>query len=120
LRETGIPIGLLINNVSLRLVYAPKGESSGYLTFDFRYLVETHGRPMAGALAALLAVERVTDLLPAAQRLPALLEESRKYQNDVSTALAEQELRLSRTGLGAFSCRYGSVAKRRQYDSNGA
>lgn len=92
LRETGIPIGILINNVSLRLVYAPKGESSGYLTFHFRYLVETHGRPMAGALAALLAVERVTDLLPASQRLPALLEESRKYQNDVSTALAGQVL----------------------------
>lgn len=92
LRETGIPIGILINNVSLRLVYAPKGESSGYLTFHFRYLVETHGRPMAGALAALLAVERVTDLLPAPQRLPALLEESRKYQNDVSTALAGQVL----------------------------
>jgi hypothetical protein len=92
LRETAIPIGILINGVSLRLVYAPKGESSGYLTFHFRYLVETHGRPMAGALAALLAVERVTDLLPAAQRLPALLEESRKYQNDVSTALAGQVL----------------------------
>jgi hypothetical protein len=92
LRETGIPIGLLINRASLRLVYAPKGESSGYLTFHFRYLVETHGRPMAGALPALLGVERVTDLLPAAQRLPALLEESRKYQNDVSTALAGQVL----------------------------
>jgi hypothetical protein len=92
LRETGIPIGILVNSVSLRLVYAPKGESSGYLTFHFRYLVETHGRPMAGALAALLAVERVTDLLPAGQRLPALLEESRKYQNDVSTALAGQVL----------------------------
>ena len=92
LREAAIPIGILINSVSLRLVYAPKGESSGYLTFQFRYLVETHGRPMAGALAALLAVERVTDLLPAAQRLPALLEESRKYQNDVSTALAGQVL----------------------------
>ena len=47
---------------------------------------------MVGALAALLAVERVTDLQPAAQRLPALLEESRKYQNDVSTALAGQVL----------------------------
>jgi hypothetical protein len=32
LRETAIPIGILINSISLRLVYAPKGESSGYLT----------------------------------------------------------------------------------------
>jgi len=29
LRETGVPIGLLFNGTSLRLVYAPKHESSG-------------------------------------------------------------------------------------------
>ncbi len=39
------------------------------------------------------AVERVTDLLAASRSgLPALLEESRKYQNEVSTELAEQVL----------------------------
>src|SRR5207237_1914006 len=88
LRETAVPIGIPINSVSLRLVYAPKGESSGYLTFHFRYLVETHGRPMAGALSAVLAVERVTDLLPGVHRLSALLEESRIYHNHDSTDLA--------------------------------
>jgi hypothetical protein len=92
LRDTGVPIGVLFNGTSLRLVYAPKGESSGHLTFRFRYLLETHGRQMAGALQALLADERVSDLLPEPQRLPALLKESRKYQNDVSTALADQVL----------------------------
>lgn len=92
LRDTGVPIGILFNGTSVRLVYAPKGESSGHLTFRFRYLIETNGRPMAGALNALLADERISDLLPEPQRLPALLKESRKYQNDVSTALADQVL----------------------------
>jgi hypothetical protein len=92
LRDTGVPIGVLFNGSSVRLVYAPKGESSGHLTFRFRYLLETNGRPMAGALNALLADERISDLLPELQRLPALLKESRKYQNDVSTALADQVL----------------------------
>ena len=47
---------------------------------------------MAGALYALLGVERVIRPAARAQRLPALLEESRKYQNEVSTALAGQVL----------------------------
>jgi hypothetical protein len=92
LRESAVPIGLLFNHTRLRLVYAPKGESSGHLTFRFKHLLETLGRPMAGALYALLGVERVTDVLPDAQRLPALLKESRKYQNVVSTKLAGQVL----------------------------
>jgi hypothetical protein len=92
LRETGVPIGLLFNGTSLRLVYAPKHESSGHLTFQFKYLVRTQGRPMAGALAALLDVERVTDIGPVEGRLATVLRESRKSQNDVSTALAGQVL----------------------------
>jgi len=92
LRETGVPIGLLFNGTSLRLVYAPKHESSGHLTFEFKYLVQTQGRPMAGALAALLGVERVTDTGPVEGRLATVLRESRRSQNDVSTALAGQVL----------------------------
>ncbi len=92
LRETNIPIGLLFNHTHLRLIYAPRGESSGHLTFRFKHLLETLGRPMAGALYALLGMDRVTDVLPDAQRLPALLHESRKYQNVVSTKLAGQVL----------------------------
>lgn len=92
LRETGVPIGPLFNHTRLRLIYAPRGESSGHLTFRFKHLLETLGRPMAGALYALLGMERVTDVLPDAQRLPALLKESRKYQNVVSTKLAGQVL----------------------------
>jgi hypothetical protein len=91
LRESGIPIGLLFNGAALRLVYAPRGESSGYLTFRFAHLVETLGRPMVGALCALLDVERVTSAFEQ-QRLLFLLRESRKYQNKVSTELAGQVL----------------------------
>lgn len=92
LRETGVPIGLLFTGTSLRLVYAPKHESSGHLTFQFKYLVQTQGRPMAGAMAALLGVERVTDTGPVEGRLATVLRESRRSQNDVSTALAGQVL----------------------------
>jgi len=92
LRATGVPIGLLFNGAALRLVYSPQGESSGHLTFRFSELVQTLGRPMVGALYALLGVERVTDVQQEPQRLPALLKESRKYQNEVSTALAGQVL----------------------------
>jgi hypothetical protein len=92
LRDTKVPIGLLFNGTDLRLLYAPAGESSGHLTFRLKELVQTMGRPMAGALHALLGEVRVTDALPEAQRLPALLRESRKYQNEVSTQLADQVL----------------------------
>lgn len=92
LRETGVPVGLLFNGTSVRLVYAPRGESSGHLTFLLAHLAATQGRPMVSALWALLGVQRVTDVLPDDQRLLALLRESRRYQNEVSTALAGQVL----------------------------
>ena len=90
LRETRVPVGLLFNGMSLRLVYAPHGESSGHLTFQFAHLAETLGRPMVGALIALLDVGRVTDLQDEPHRLPALLRRSRESQNEVSTKLAGQ------------------------------
>ncbi|MDP1571934.1 MAG: N-6 DNA methylase [Vicinamibacterales bacterium] len=92
LRETEVPVGLLFNGAALRLVYAPRGESSGHLTFRIKDLTQTLGRPMAGALFALLGSPRILDGLPEPQRLPALLRESRKYQNEVSTKLAGQVL----------------------------
>src|SRR5579862_2038502 len=92
LRETNVAIGILFDGTSLRLVYAPKHESSGHLTFKFKDLLETQGRPMAGALGKLLGAESVTDIGAPTQRLSLLLRESRKSQNDVSTALAGQVL----------------------------
>jgi Eco57I restriction-modification methylase/MmeI, target recognition domain/MmeI, N-terminal domain len=91
LRETGVPIGLLVNGTQLRLVYAPRGETSGHLTFPVQAMIEVAGRPMLAALHMLLSQERLFTL-PEKQRLPAILAASRRYQNTVSTRLAEQVL----------------------------
>ena len=91
LRETSVPIGLLCNGTHLRLVYAPRGETSGFMTFAVAEMVQVAGRPIFAGMHLLLAAERLFSL-PAPQRLPAMLAESRKYQNTVSTQLAEQVL----------------------------
>ena len=91
LRHTGVSAGLLFNGRSVRLVSAPRGESSGWLDFRINDMVQTAGRPISAAMRLLL---RETRLLtgPRAQRLSALLEDSRKFQNEVSERLAEQVL----------------------------
>jgi hypothetical protein len=91
LKETEIPIGLLFNGSQLRLVHAPRGESSGWLTMPLEPIAEVAGRPMLGALELLLGVDRLFGGNPE-QRLPAVLVASRKNQNEVSTRLAEQVL----------------------------
>lgn len=91
LRETGIPVGVLCNGADLRLVYAPRGESSGYLTFPVQAMCEVSGRLILGAMEMLLGADRLFNY-PSDRRLPALLQESRKYQNEVSTKLSEQVL----------------------------
>jgi hypothetical protein len=91
LRETQVPIGLLFNGTHLRLVYAPRRETSGHLTSPVKAMTEVPGRPIFAALAMLLSEERLFSL-GEKQRLPAILAESRKYQNLVSTKLAEQVL----------------------------
>ncbi len=91
LKETEHPIGILFNGASLRLVHAPRGESSGWLTIPLEPMAEVAGRPMLGALELLLGVDRLFGGSPE-QRLPALLAASRKNQNEVSTRLAEQVL----------------------------
>lgn len=91
LRETGVPAGLLVNGDALRLVAAPKGESAGWLHFPLASLCEVAGRPLCSALLMLLSAERLFTL-PTNERLPALLRESRRYQNLVSTRLAGQVL----------------------------
>lgn len=91
LRETEVPIGLLSNGRSLRLVYSPRGETSGYATFNVDEMAQVAGRPMFAALHMLLSAERMFSMGDN-QRLPAILANSRKYQNTVSTELAEQVL----------------------------
>jgi hypothetical protein len=103
LRETGVFAGLLVSekkqtqdgegrySPELRLIYAPRGETSGHLTFPLRELGTVAGRPMLGGLKLLLDSFRLfadgSD-----RRLPALLKKSRDAQAAVSTALAEQVL----------------------------
>lgn len=92
LRGAKVPIGLLSNGVAIRLVYAPGGhEAPGHITFPVAAMSEVAGRPALAALLMLLGAERLFTL-PDKQRLPALLADSRKYQNTVSTELAEQVL----------------------------
>jgi hypothetical protein len=92
LRDTNVAIGMLVSPDTLRLVYAPSGESSGHLSFPIKAMTEVAGRPILAALHMLLCAERLFTL-PSARRLPALLVDSRKYQNEVSTKLSEQILR---------------------------
>jgi N-6 DNA Methylase len=91
LRRTGVPAGLLFNGCTLRLVSAPHGESSGWMDFRVADMLQTAGRPISTALRLLLR-ERTLLSLPRARRLAALLEDSRKFQNEVSERLAEQVL----------------------------
>jgi len=91
LRQTAVPAGLLFNGRALRLLSAPRGETSGWLDFRVADMVQTAGRPISTALRLLLGQPRLLSL-PRAQRLGALLEDSRKFQNEVSERLAEQVL----------------------------
>ena len=91
LRHTGVPAGLLFNGLALRLISAPRGESSGWLDFRVADMIRTAGRPICTALRLLLNQRRLLSL-PRPQRLAALLEDSRKYQNEVSERLAQQVL----------------------------
>jgi N-6 DNA Methylase len=94
LREGGLPdpaMGLLCNGESVRLVVAPRGESSGHLTFPLEAMCSVPGRPLLGAMHMLLCIDRLQNV-PGDAQLPALLKESRKFQNLVSTQLAEQVL----------------------------
>ena len=91
LRQTGVPAGLLCNGRSLRLVSAPRGESSGWLDVHVADMVTTAGRPIVAALRLLLSQTRLLSL-PRDKRFASLLADSRRFQNEVSERLAEQVL----------------------------
>ena len=91
LRAKNVPAGLLFNGRSLRLVSAPRGESSGWMDFRVADMLLPAGRPICTALRLLLNERRLL-ALPRNQRLAALLADSRKYQNEVSEKLAVQVL----------------------------
>ena len=91
LRETGIPIGLLCTDELIRLIYAPKGESSGHITFEFSQMAQPAGRPILAAFDMLLSADALFGGTPEAC-LPALLAKSREAQAEVSTRLSRQVL----------------------------
>ena len=91
LRETDTPAGLLFNGKTLRLISTPKGENSGWLDFRMDDMLQTAGRPISTAMRELLGQSRLLSV-PREKRLAALLENSRKYQNEVSERLAGQVL----------------------------
>lgn len=91
LRETGVPTGLLLTDSELRVVYAPRGETSGWLKFPLKSLGDVGGRPMLGGLKLILSSFRLHNDAPDL-RLAALLKASRDAQAEVSTKLAAQVL----------------------------
>jgi hypothetical protein len=91
LRDRSVPAGLLFNGQALRLISAPRGESSGWLEFKVSDMIQTAGRPICAALRLLLSQDTLL-ARPRAERLAALLKSSREFQNEVSEKLAEQVL----------------------------
>lgn len=91
LRESGHSIGILAGPHAVRLIYAPKRESTAYADFRIEHMATVQGRMLLGALYALLGYERLITG-PVGERLPAILRRSRDYQNDVSNELAGQVL----------------------------
>ena len=100
-----VPAGLLFNGLVLRLISAPRGESSGWLDFRVADMVQTAGRPISTAMRLLLHEKRLLSL-PRQQCLAALLADSRKYQNEVSERLAQQVLHALYELLRGFRAAY--------------
>ena len=91
LRESGVSTGVLVWDRELRLIHAPRGETSGWLAFPLRALTGVAGRVMLGGLKLLLTNFRLHNDAEA-RRLPQILKASREAQAKVSTKLAEQVL----------------------------
>jgi hypothetical protein len=89
LRETDVGAGLLVSSAAIRLVYAPKGETSGFITFRIADMTTVAGRPILGALHLLLSEQRLFSA-PDGSRLTDLLVASRKHQSQVSNKLSGQ------------------------------
>lgn len=89
LREVKVSAGILWNGEVLRLVYAPRGESSGHVTFPIAAMTEVAGRSILAALDAVLGGDRLFNV-PSDRRLSQILINSRAYQSEVSEKLADQ------------------------------
>jgi N-6 DNA Methylase len=91
LRETNVGVGVLVARNTLRLVYAPRGETAGWLSWPLAALGRVEGRPMLAGLKLCLA-RNAFFTGPPETRLRALLEASCEAQNAVSEKLSGQVL----------------------------
>lgn len=91
LRECRVPIGLLSNGREVRLVYAPHGESTGWLAFRLEAMCAVGGREVLDAFVMLLGKHRWFSVAEDVQ-LPALLAQSRRQQANVTNDLRGQVL----------------------------
>lgn len=91
LRETDVGVGILIARGTLRLIYAPRGETAGWISWPLAALGRVEGRPMLAGLKVALGREAFFVGEPK-QRLRPLLRASREAQNEVSEKLSGQVL----------------------------
>jgi hypothetical protein len=91
LRETNVGVGVLVARNVVRLVYAPRGETAGWLSWPLAPLGRVEGRPMLAGLKLCLGRNAFFAGAPET-RLRALLEASREAQNSVSEKLSGQVL----------------------------
>jgi hypothetical protein len=91
LRETQVPTGILVSGKKLRLIFAPRGESSGYIDFPFHLMYQPSGRLVFSAFRELLSDAKIFNSQKG-QSLIEILELSRKYQAQVSIELSGQVL----------------------------
>lgn len=91
LRETGVGAGILIAKNTLRLVYAPRGETAGWITWPLAALGRVEGRPMLAGMKLCLG-RNAFWTGPKETRLRTLLKLSREAQNEVSEKLSSQVL----------------------------
>lgn len=91
LRETGVGVGLLVARNTLRLVYAPRGETAGWISWPLAALGRVEGRPMLAGLKLCLGRNALFTGAPD-KRLRPVLKQSREAQNEVSEKLSGQVL----------------------------
>lgn len=91
LRETGVGVGVLIARNILRLVYAPRGETAGWISWPLAALGRVEGRPMLAGLKLCLGRNALFTGAPD-KRLRPVLQQSREAQNEVSEKLSGQVL----------------------------
>lgn len=91
LREKQVSTGIILSNKKLRLIFAPRGESSGYIDFPFHLMLQPSGRLVFSAFRELLSDAKVFNSAKG-QSLIEILKLSRKYQAQVSIELSGQVL----------------------------